>query len=229
MAFARGSGNRLTRHDLDRFPGDSLFERLARVVCEAGCLPRKELYETWEVARRVRRVFRGGRVADMAGGHGLLAHALLILDDSSPAAFVVDPIVPKSARRLHDLLVRAWPRLEGRIEHVPVGMDEVGLDPADVVVSCHACGALTDLVLSRASTARARVAVLPCCHDEETCDTGGLGGWLEASLAIDVVRAARLEASGYRVWTQTIPADITPKNRLLLGVPVGPGTPPAAV
>jgi hypothetical protein len=98
-----------------------------------------------------------------------------------------------------------------------------------VVVSCHACGALTDLVLSRASTARARVAVLPCCHDEETCDTGGLGGWLEASLAIDVVRAARLEASGYRVWTQTIPADITPKNRLLLGVPVGPGTPHAAV
>jgi hypothetical protein len=181
VAFARGSGNRLTRHDLDRFPGDSLFERLARVVCEAGCLPRKELYETWEVARRVRRVFRGGRVADMAGGHGLLAHALLILDDSSPAAFVVDPIVPKSARRLHDLLVRAWPRLEGRIEHVPVGMDEVGLDPADVVVSCHACGALTDLVLSRASTARARVAVLPCCHDEETCDTGGLGGWLESS------------------------------------------------
>ena len=229
MAFARGSGNRLTRHDLDRFPGDSLFERLARVVCEAGCLPRKELYETWEVARRVRRVFRGGRVADMAGGHGLLAHALLILDDSSPAALVVDPIVPKSARTLHDLLVRAWPRLDGRIEQLPVGMDEVGLDPADVVVSCHACGALTDLVLSRASTARARVAVLPCCHDEETCDMGGLGGWLESSLAIDVVRAARLEASGYRVWTQTIPADITPKNRLLLGVPVGPASPRVAV
>ena len=106
---------------------------------------------------------------------------------------------------------------------------ERGLDPADVVVSCHACGALTDLVLSRASTARARVAVLPCCHDEETCDMGGLGGWLESSLAIDVVRAARLEASGYRVWTQTIPADITPKNRLLLGVPVGPASPRAAV
>jgi len=99
----------------------------------------------------------------------------------------------------------------------------------DIVVSSHACGALTDLVLSRASTARARVAVLPCCHDEETCDMGGLGGWLESSLAIDVVRAARLEASGYRVWTQTIPADITPKNRLLLGVPVGPASPRAAV
>ena len=54
---------------------------------------------------------------------------------------------------------------------------------------------------------------------------GGLGGWMESSLAIDVVRATRLEATGYRVWTQTIPADITPKNRLLLGVPVGPAPP----
>jgi hypothetical protein len=221
LAFARGSGNRLTRHDLDRFAGDSLFDRLARVVCEGGCLPRKELYEAWEVARRVRRVFRGGRIADLAGGHGLLAHALLLLDDSSPAAVVVDPVMPKSARTLHHLLVRAWPRLGGRVEHVPAAVDEVALDAADVVVSCHACGALTDLVLGRAAAARARVAVLPCCHDEETCDTGGLAGWLEPSLAIDVVRATRLEASGYRVWTQRIPADITPKNRLLLAAPIG--------
>ncbi len=43
-------------------------------------------------------------------------------------------------------------------------------------------------------------------------------GWLDPALAIDVTRATRLEAKGYRVWTQTIPKDITPKNRLLLGL-----------
>jgi hypothetical protein len=161
----------------------------------------------------------------MAGGHGLLAHAMLLLDDSSATAVVVDPVVPKCGSTLHDLLVRAWPRLQGRVERLALAVEEVTLHAGDVVVSCHACGALTDLVLSRAAAARARVAVLPCCHDEETCDTGGLGGWLESSLAIDTVRATRLEASGYRVWTQTIPADITPKNRLLLGVPVGPASP----
>ncbi|MCC6992007.1 MAG: hypothetical protein IT181_23590, partial [Acidobacteria bacterium] len=32
-------------------------------------------------------------------------------------------------------------------------------------------------------------------------------------------RALRLDARGYRVWTQTIPDAITPKNRLLIGVP----------
>ena len=74
-------------------------------------------------------------------------------------------------------------------------------------------------MLERACDARARVAVLPCCHDPDVSDTGELTGWLDAALAIDVTRAARLRARGYRVWTQTIPSGITPKNRLLLASP----------
>jgi len=83
VTFSHSSKGRLTDRDLARFPGTSLFDRLARAVCHAGCLPRKELYEAWETARRVRRVFRGGRIVDLAAGHGLLAHVLLILDNSS--------------------------------------------------------------------------------------------------------------------------------------------------
>ena len=66
----------------------------------------------------------------------------------------------------------------------------------------------------------ARVALLPCCHDEETCDAGGLRGWLDLSAAVDVTRALRLRAHGYAVQTQVIPRAITAKNRLLLGAPV---------
>ena len=102
--FDRASGNRLTSHDLERFPSGSLFDRLGRAVCAAGCLPRKELFEAWEMARRVRRLFRGGRVVDLAGGHGLLAQVLLLLDDSSASALVVDPALPRSAAKLHDAL-----------------------------------------------------------------------------------------------------------------------------
>jgi hypothetical protein len=80
---------------------------LARAVCHAGCLPRKELHEAWEVARRVRRLFRGGRIVDLGGGHGLLAQTLLILDDSSPGAIVVDKTLPPSAAKLRDVLVQA--------------------------------------------------------------------------------------------------------------------------
>jgi len=211
---------RLTERDLGRFSGDTLFERVARAVCRAGCLPRKELYEAWEIARRIRRRFRGGRIVDLAAGHGLLAHVLLILDDSSSAALLVDTAPPKSAARVHAVLVEAWPRLVGRITSANLSLESTTLTAEDLVVSSHACGALTDLVLDRAATARARVAVLPCCHDLVLNQRGSLSGWMEQSLAVDVMRAVRLEQRGYRVWTQTIPAAITPKNRLLLGEPL---------
>ena len=215
--FAAGSKSRLTEYDLARFAGETLFDRIARAVCRAGCLPRKELYEAWEVARRTRRLFRGGRVVDLAGGHGLLAAAMLLLDDSSPNALVVDTAIPESATKLNDVLVAEWPRLAGRVEFVSASLDTIEIAATDVVVSSHACGALTDVVLDRAMSAGARVAVLPCCHNLDSGDGADLTGWLDGPLAQDVRRAERLRANGYRVWTQTIPASVTPKNRLLLG------------
>jgi len=219
VAFSVSSKVRLTDRDLQRFPGESLFDRLAHAVCHAGCLPRKELYEAWEMARRVRRIFRGGRVVDLAAGHGLLAHVLMILDNSSPQALVVDTALPKSSRALHEALVDAWPRLDGRLLFEERPIESVDLFEDDLVASAHACGALADLVLERAAAVRARVAVLPCCHNLATSHGGSLAGWVDGPLAIDVMRAVRLEQHRYRVRTYTISAEITPKNRLLVGEP----------
>jgi len=219
LTFSHGTRNRLTAHDLDRFTGDTLFDRIGRVVCGVGRLPRKELYEAWEVARRVRRWCRGGRVIDVAGGHGLLAHIMLLLDDSSLEAVVVDPALPLSATPLHEAFVAAWPRLHGRVRAVACGVDGFAFERGDVVVSSHACGALTDAVLAAAVSVRAAVGVLPCCHHLSQCDPGPLRGWLDGSLAVDVMRAVHLETAGYTVRTQQIPEAITAKNRLLIGVP----------
>ena len=171
------------------------------------------------MARRVRRLFRGGRIVDLGAGHGLLAHVMLLLDDSSSTALVVDKAIPASSAKLHEVLVDAWPRLAGRIAFIVSGLEDLEIVRTDVVVSSHACGALTDRILDRAVASRARVAVLPCCHDLATCDAGALSGWVDGPVAIDIVRAMRLEQQGYRVWTQTIPPEITPKNRLLIGAP----------
>ena len=221
--FDPASRGRLTTYDLARFPGDTLFDRIGRTVCHAGCLPRKELYEAWEVARRTRRLFRGGRVVDLAAGHGLLAHIMLLLDDSSPRAIAVDSRLARSAATLHLALVDAWPRLAGRLDFEEAPLERVPICAGDVVVSAHACGSLTDVVLARASGARASVAVLPCCHDLGAGDLGDLDGWMDGASAVDVVRALRLKAQGYRIWTQTIPSAITAKNRLLLGRPATAG------
>ncbi len=219
VRFSRSSRGRLTARDLGRFSGETLLDRVGRAACHAGCLPRKELYEAWETARRVRRLLRGGRIVDLAAGHGLLAQLMLILDDTSPCAVAVDAVMPPSAATLHAALVERWPRIAGRFTFVSGALDAVEILPGDIVVSVHACGRLTDVVLQRATTARARVAVLPCCHDAAVCDAGALSGWMDEALAIDAVRARRLADRGYRIWTQHIPQDITPKNRLLIGAP----------
>ena len=189
------------------------------MVCAADCLPRKELYESWELARRARRRFRGGRVVDLACGHGLVAHLMLLLDDSSESAVAVDTRLPPSAAKIAAAISAEWPRLAGRIAMRESSIGEIEIHPGDLVVSAHACGALTDDVIDRAIAARARVVVLPCCHEKATCDAGGVDGWVDAPLAIDMTRAARLRASGYAVYTHLIPATITPKNRLLMGDP----------
>jgi hypothetical protein len=219
VAFSHASRGRLTPRDLGRFTGQTLLDRIGRAACQAGCLPRKELYEAWEVARRARRLFRGGRVVDLGGGHGLLAHVMILLDDSSPEAIVVDKSVPPCATPLQEAIVAAWPRLAGRVTRVTVDLERAVIHEGDVVVASHACGRLTDVVIELASAARARLAVLPCCHDLAACDAAGLEGWMDDALAIDAARALRLRDRGYRIWTQAIPAEITPKNRLLLAAP----------
>ena len=223
MTFDPASRSRLTSHDLYRFSGNTLFDRVARCLCEAGCVPRKELYEAWEVARRARRRFRGGRVVDLACGHALVAQLMLLLDDSSPSALAVDLKLPPSAARVAECLGATWPRLAGRVTLLEAKLESVSVQPDDVLVSCHACGPLTDDVIELALAARAKVVVLPCCQSTGKCDLGGLAGWLDPSLAIDVTRAAKLRAAGYHVHTQVIPPEITPKNRLLLAAPPARG------
>jgi SAM-dependent methyltransferase len=220
MPCSPSSRQRLSPRDVERFASTTLFDRVGRTLCNADCLPRKELFESWEVARRVRRRFRGGRVVDLACGHGLLGQLMLLLDDTSPSVVSVDTRMPASARAVAEAMAAEWPRLARRVAFVEGAMADVTVDAGDLIVSAHACGALTDDILTKALSVRARVAVLPCCHDAATCDTGHLEGWMDAAIAIDVTRAARLTEAGYHVRTQLIPQSITPKNRLLLGDPL---------
>jgi hypothetical protein len=218
-SFDPSSRSRLTARDLGRFPAGTLFDRIARAVCRAECLPRKELYEAWEVARRARRRFRGGRVVDLGCGHALLAHLMLILDDSSPDAVAADLRIPDSAAAVSRALIAEWPRLAGRVAITRAAIADVPLASSDLAMSVHGCGALSDQVIERAIAARARIALLPCCHDASVSDPGALEGWMDPALAIDATRVARLRAAGFEVRAQRIPGAITPKNRLILASP----------
>jgi len=213
----KSSKNRLTPRQQSFFSGNSLFDKIARAVCRAGTLPRKELYEAWEMAKRVRRRYRGGRIIDLACGHGLLAHIMLILDDSSKTAIAVDKKIPLNAGKLSNALITSWPRLKNRVIYKEMPVQEITILPDDIVVSAHACGSLTDLIIDKAIEQNARIAVLPCCHNLKESSTDGLEGWMDKTLAVDTVRVMRLRSKGYQIVAHKIPNDITPKNRLLMG------------
>ena len=136
--FDPGSKNRLTAHDLGRFEGEGLFERIARAVCGAGCLPRKELYESWHVARHVQRRFRrgGGRLVELCAGHGLLSAMLALMDESLSEVLCVDSQPPKSAATLAQALQARWPAL-ARVQYEAGHLESVVLRSGDLVVSAH--------------------------------------------------------------------------------------------
>lgn len=216
----RSSRERLSKRDLFRFTGDSLMDSVGRAVCGTGCLARKEFYESWEVAKRVLRRHRGGPIVDLAGGHGMVGFFMALMDRTAGPIRVIDTRIPKSSERLREGLSERWPFITEKWSFEESKMQDADITSADRILGIHACGRLTDHVLDLASRHRARVAVLPCCHSHATLDSGGLEGWMPVDVAIDSTRAASLRAGNYDVFTTTISADITPKNRMLLGTPV---------
>lgn len=215
-----GSRNKLSPSHARHYPGDDLLDVLGRAICEVDCLPRKELHEAWEMATRV-RAWAGPapRVVDLCSGYGLLAQVILLLDpDPRSTALAVDVKLPKNHVLVHDAVVGAFPILAGRVTFQRARLEDVALGAGDVILSSHACGPLSDAVLSRAAGVGARVALMPCCHlTRRRPDLAGSDAVVAA--CIDEERAMWLVERGYDVTIDTIPAKVTAKNRLLLGQP----------
>jgi len=201
---------------------------IARVVCEANCLPRKELYESWEVARRnATEVSAVVASSTLRAGHGLVAHLMLLLDDSSPSALCVDKRIPQSARlsslrRARACLATNWAE---RVTYAEQPIEARHADRRKMSSSRRMpCGALTERRASRVRPPQVLAwQCLPCCHDEDTCDAGRFSrdGSTSRSRSTRRVPTASPPPGehGYAVYTQLIPASITPKNRLLMGEP----------
>jgi hypothetical protein len=215
-----GSRNKLTPSHARLYPGDSVVDVAGRAICAVGCLPRKELHEAWEMALRVSaRCDRGGRIVDLCCGYGLLAQLLLIVDARFTHAVAVDRRLPPNHAKIHAALVGAFPSLAGRVTFVAARLNDGACDIGgdDVVVSAHACASLTDDVCALAVDAGARVAVLPCCHAWRFRDD--VAGHEDPAAAIDAGRVERLIALGYDVFVDAIPAEVSPKNRLIHAQP----------
>lgn len=216
-----GSRNKLSPSHARYYPDEGLLDALGRAICAVDCLPRKELHEAWEMATRIRTWLAGDptvRVVDLCAGYGLLAQVLLLQGcDPRTTALAVDVRPAKNHVLVHAAVVAAFPDLVGRITFERARLEDVTLGAGDVVVSAHACGALSDAVLSRAAAVGARVALMPCCH--RTRRRPDLASLADPAARIDEERAMWLVERGYDVCVDAIPANVSGKNRLLLGRP----------
>jgi len=106
---------------------DHLFNQFAKAIC-TGVVAQKEVFETWAAAIYIHSFFLSNegnntirpkrRVVDVAGGHGLLSWALLLLDDeyqhkqiSDDASqeltvFCLDVKMPKSAELISEAMLK---------------------------------------------------------------------------------------------------------------------------
>ena len=181
--FSASSRAKLTHHDLGRFPGSTLFNLIGRVVAEAAACPAKSSTRRgrWR-ARAPGSAAAGDR---SAAGHGLLAHVMLLLDDSSPSAVVIDTLfrlaapIARGARRGVARTRRPGRVCRGRLDESRSAED-------DGVVSSHACGALTDRrSRARRGGARARRRAAVLSRTFSATPVGSPAGWTDR-LAIDV-------------------------------------------
>ena len=151
--------------------------------------------------------FRGGRVVDVAGGHGLLAFAMLLLDRTAADAIVVDPRPPPSALPLHQALAAAWPRLP-RVQFGRRRARRVhdrrqrhrGLVP-------RLRRADRSRPQARRGGRRAGLAVMPCCHEFDHAPRRRSPAGIDRPRSPSTSPGPQaLERRGYTVWTHAIPA-----------------------
>ena len=243
---------------------DHLFDEFATVVCNAGVVARKEVFETWASALYIHysflstdyandssnsdRIIR--RIVDVAAGHGLLAWALLLLSDDEErnnqkkknqqeqhplTVFCLDVQMPPSAELIHEAMIQQWPHLNDRFDYVEARLEQLVSHASCLLASVHACGILSDMLVSTAAEHQIPIALIPCCHSrkrkllEESASPFAKREYDEILNAkeslpnladlLDHARMIALENAGCDVTELFIPDLFTGKNRLILGSP----------
>lgn len=240
--FDRPPRSLLQRRHAADFPGDTAFQSFARILCQTNAVPRKELFEAWSTALYIQEKFpECRRIADLCCGHSLLSFALLVLDEENMhknqvgeprSAVCIDKRMPASAEKVADVMFDQYPQFAGRWDFVEGKLDAITTTtapstskthPKTLLCGIHACGTLSDRIISLAINGNLPLALMPCCHTKKSLDQSALhmynNGGYDLSELVDLRRKDRLQKADYNVGFQSIPKSVTPKNLLILASP----------
>ncbi len=213
---------RLDRRALEYFEGERLADQLARALAHRRALPIKEVFESFEFFGRVRRRVRAPDVADLCCGHGLTGALFGAFEQKVERVWLLDKCRPQNHDAVLDALGEVAPWTLEKIRYLEEPLSKAGsmIPTGASVVAVHACGMRTDRCLEVAMALGGAVAVMPCCYNRASQGVAPevLRRALGAEVAMDVDRTYRLVGAGYKVDWDEIPAEITPMNRVLIGL-----------
>ena len=202
------------------FSSDSLQDRLVRAMAAEQVIPIKEVLECFEFVARIRKDLRSEYMVDLCCGHGLVGMLFALFEPKVTSVTLIDIKEPPSLRKLLSCLLPIAPWIEAKITFQRSRLDNLADIPEGAsIVSAHACGLLTDQCIEMAVERKGNVAVLPCCYPKRSCNAPkALQLEFGHERAFDIDRTYGLENAGYHVRWSTIPAVITPMNRILMGM-----------
>jgi hypothetical protein len=202
------------------FDGDSLQSKLLKEIAYAHLLPVKEVLESFEYFSRIRRKVKAEVMCDLCCGHGLVGILFAVFEKKVSKVFLVDQREPASRKKLIKACIKVAPWIEAKIVNIEgkISPESEWLEEGMSVVGTHACGVLTDLCIDIGIKVSGNVAVMPCCYPENKCQAPmSLQANLGFETAFDIDRTYKLEKAGYHVNWHSIPASITPMNRVIIG------------
>ena len=202
------------------FEGDSLQNKILKEISKAHVLPIKEVLESFEYFAQIRRKVKAEFMCDLCCGHGFVGILFAIFERKVSKVFLVDRTEPDSRKKLIEACMKVAPWIKDKIVNVKdkITTESEWLEKGMSVISTHACGVLTDLTIDIAISVRGKVAVMPCCYPESKCEAPlALQSKLGFENAFDIDRTYKLEKAGYHVNWASIPASITPMNRVIVG------------
>ena len=221
-----GVSARLDSRWCEHFPTDSLPDKVARALAERRAIAVKELFESFEFFARVRRRLRAAQLVDVCCGHGLTGMLFALFERRVETVRLIDTRKPQSHDVIRDALCEVAPWVGDKVTFEERSIQSAArtLRGPHSIVAVHACGVRSDHVLDLACSHSSPVAIMPCCYTRTAARApAALRGALGAQLTTDVDRTYRLEGRGYRVAWSWIPPEITPMNRILVGLPSDTG------
>ncbi len=217
--------NRASRKHLhagcaQNYPADTVHDRIARALCGAGCLPRKELFESWSFVHRVRRRLDAPVVWDLCAGHGLVAFLLALLEPQLTSVRAIDKRKPQSFEKIRAALAPLGEERVAKVVYEEIELEDLAPPSERVFMTAvHACGRRTDRAIELALASGSSVAVLPCCPEVKRVDIPDAvrQRWSKAE-AVDLSRIFKLHAAGWRTIAAKVDDDVTAYADAIIGI-----------